>query len=415
MEMKTLTINGQKFQVANVSQTPLYAQSIEECTQTDKVYVLPDGYIYAYTVTQGNQPEIIIEPTVGGYWYADTWNPNGVFKAHEECCAKRTNIIPVTPGDQISYRGKGGSSPDSVVWLDSVKSYIGDERYDSVGSAVTVTVPTGAAYVWFGSFDYVNNVDQVVLDVRWINCQTATEEYQWVNTGIAFVQSGAIGITDQLRNKKIIYDGDSICMGFSAGGGYASQIADITGSTYDNQAVGGARLCAHDTQHSVVKNINNLPNDGDLYCFQGGINDYWGNTPLGVCTAGDYTGELDTATICGALEQIFRYALSNFVGKPICFVITHKIQSTSYQKNSAGHSFQDYRDAMVKVCEKYSVPYYDAFSESGVNGWNTVQNNAFLTGNGAGTPDGIHPSTEGYKRYYVPQLLDLFRRIMPLE
>jgi lysophospholipase L1-like esterase len=69
---------------------------------------------------------------------------------------------------------------------------------------------------------------------------------------------------------------------------------------------------------------------------------------------------------------------------------------------------------MVKVCNKYSIPYYDAFTESGLNGWNDVHKNAF-TGDSAGTPDGIHPNAAGYKRYYVPQLLALFRRIMPVD
>ena len=70
---------------------------------------------------------------------------------------------------------------------------------------------------------------------------------------------------------------------------------------------------------------------------------------------------------------------------------------------------------MVGICNKYSIPYYDAFSESGLNGWNTAQNNAYLTSNSNGTADGIHPNAEGYKRYYVPQLVQLFERIMPVE
>ena len=68
---------------------------------------------------------------------------------------------------------------------------------------------------------------------------------------------------------------------------------------------------------------------------------------------------------------------------------------------------------MVGICEKYSIPYYDAFSKSGLNGFNTVQNNAFLTSNTDGTPDGCHPNEEGYKRFYVPQLISLFESIMP--
>jgi hypothetical protein len=162
----------------------------------------------------------------------------------------------------------------------------------------------------------------------------------------------------------------------------------------------------------VVNNLTNLPLDGDLYCFEGGINDYWGNVPIGTCVAGDYTGTVDKGTICGAMETIFRYALDTFVGKPVCFVIVHKVQKTGWQKNGNGDTFEDYREAMIRVCEKYSIPYYDAYMESGLNGWNNAQNAAYLTANGNGTGDGIHPNEEGYRRYYVPQLLALFRSMM---
>jgi len=227
-------------------------------------------------------------------------------------------------------------------------------------------------------------------------------------------------IQSPLTGKKIVYDGDSIAESrlsyANNGGGYAKLIADAIGGTYQNFAVGGARLTtkpSDKTYHSVVDNVGNLPTDGDLYCFEGGINDFWTPKNLGTFSKTDFTGTLDTNTICGALETIFRYALTNFVGKPICFVITHKIQSTAYVANGNGDTFEDYRNAMVGICQKYSIPYYDAFSESGLNGWNSVQNNAYLTANTDGTGDGCHPNEEGYKRYYVPQLIALFERIMP--
>lgn len=423
--------NGKLVPVPTVSpktiqKTPLFANSIEECTDETKVYVLPDGYIYASMFTQGDLPTITYESQSGGYWYGDEWNPTGKFKENASCCAKRTNLIPVTPGDQLVYNGKGSANVDSVVWLDSAQKYLSEAYYTT---QTTVAAPENAAYVWFGSFDYVTDVSKVVLDVQWVVCQASTSGYQWANTGHAFIPADyedriisleeqtarlEAGVGDSLKGKKIVYDGDSICMGYNAGGGYPALIASATDGSYDNQAVGGGRLCANDAQHSVVNNLPNLPSDGDLYCFQGGINDFWGNTPIGECSLTDYTGEVNTATICGAMETIFRYALTNFVGKPVCFIITHKVQNTGHVPNTTGKTFRDYRDAMVKVCEKYSIPYYDAFTESGLNGWNEAQNNAYLTGNSAGTADGIHPNVEGYKRYYVPQLLDLFRKLMPV-
>lgn len=224
----------------------------------------------------------------------------------------------------------------------------------------------------------------------------------------------ASGYDGQLKGKKLVYDGDSIAESReNNGGGYPQLIADMTGSLCDNQAVSGGVLCSHAEKHSIVNNLTNLPTDGDLYCFEGGINDFWLNLPLGNCDPSDYTSPVDPNTVCGAMETIFRYCLEHFPGKPVCFVITHKVQRTAHSTNANGDTFQDFHDAMVTVCEKYSIPYYDAFSESGLNGWNDVQNQLYLTANSRGEPDGCHPNKEGYLRYYVPQLIALFSKILP--
>ena len=222
-----------------------------------------------------------------------------------------------------------------------------------------------------------------------------------------------------ILEKKFVYDGDSIAESrltdYANGGAYAKIIADLTNGIYVNQAIGGGHISStannpyypNPSVHSVVDNLSNLPTDGDLYCFEGGINDYWANIPLGAISDTDYTGTLDINTVAGALEYIFRYAINNFVGKPIIFVIVHKIQTTFITENSNGDTFADFHDMFVRICDKYSIPYYDAFLHSGLNGWNTVQSNNFLNAGVQGA-DGTHPNEAGYVRYYVPQLIDLF-------
>lgn len=222
---------------------------------------------------------------------------------------------------------------------------------------------------------------------------------------LGYVPVGA-GTDSPLTGKKIVYDGDSIC---AAAFGYPKLIADKTACIFENQAVGGARLCAVSDKHSVVNNLANLPTDGDIYCFEGGINDWWANTPVGTFTQGDYTGAVDPTTIYGAMETICRYAITNFFGKAICFVIVHKVQNSAYSQNTAGHTFWDYREAMIDVCEKYSIPYYDAFTKSGLNGWNAAQKaGLFVDG------DGTHPNETAYEAHYVPQLIALFESIVPV-
>ena len=77
-----------------------------------------------------------------------------------------------------------------------------------------------------------------------------------------------------------------------------------------------------------------------------------------------------------------------------------------------GDTFQDYHDAMVALCKKYNVPYYDAFENSGLDGANDDMNQMYLTGNSEGVADGTHPNKEGYEKFYVSQLISIFEEIL---
>ena len=218
-----------------------------------------------------------------------------------------------------------------------------------------------------------------------------------------------------LRGKKIAYNGDSFCesrfTGFAKNGGaYAYLISQAVGGTYDNIAVSGKCLSAVDGSGGIVNEVSNMPDDADLICFEGGINDWGLNRPLGTLTEGDFSGEYDINTITGALETIFYTAINKWVGKPICFVIFHKVD-TAMVTAMAGTCYSVH-DRLVDVCKKWSIPYYDAFEKSGLNGAIPVQNNSFLNGGSNRHPDGWHPDVEGYRRYYVPQLIKLFESLI---
>ncbi len=412
-----------------VQHTPLFASKIEECEDTSKVYLLPDGYLYAYMRAEES---LRIYEKAGGYyvenlqWLEDT-----------NYISTYTDMVAVTPGDIFSYTGYAEWNPISVQWFDENKNPVSADRFNNGSSGrttVNVTVPDGIAYAQFFSIRYTWETGDVALKVLWVYRQGAAME--WLNTGHPFIPAdyeerilalenntadlqvkldkAATQIASLLKDKKIVYDGDSICYGTGYYGGYGKLIADRTGCICANMAAGGARLCTQqgsdDEFHSIVDNLPNLPTDGDIYCFQGGINDFWTNTSLGSFDYTNFDGELDTTTACGALEAIFRYAQDNFAGKAVCFVITHKIQQTAYIKNPLGDTFEDWRNAMVAICRKYSVPYYDAFSESGLNGWSETHNAYYFT-----DADGCHPNEAAYRKYYVPQLTALFERILPAE
>ena len=446
--------------------TPDFANNLDECTDTTKLYVLPDGYLYAYMLSTV-YPEITVSEK-RGIWYSNkgvsAWHVTGT----EDPSTKETDYIPVTEGDQlqITVRGSDGWTSNGQ-WYDADKNplEIIQGGTSNKESTFDITAPAGAKYVRIFSFDYnkVGDFSKVPFAVEWLSCAGATS-VKWTNTGHAFVpadyedrivdlesradevEESISNLTEKtealenkisnaggsattatavspLRGKKIVYDGDSICSSWGIetnGGAYPQIIADIVGGYFDNQGIGGGRFVtagSGESFHSIVDNLPNLPTDGDLYCFEGGVNDQWHHVTLGDFNPTEYDEadlNLDKSTFCGAFETVLRYAINTFVGKAICVIIVHKCPTSAYTKNNKGNTFADFREKMIGLCEKYAIPYYDAFKESGLNSWNANHlANYFLIDEDTGKGDGTHPNAEGYKRFYVPQLIALFERILP--
>lgn len=258
--------------------------------------------------------------------------------------------------------------------------------------------------------------------------QSFTYEFTAESDGFAITQDTSATLTatlseaveaseysSRLSNMTIAYNGDSITesrlnesLTTYNGGAYPKIIADITGGYYQNFAVGGGTLAQIDTSHhQIVNDIVNMTGEYDAIIISGGINDYWKNVPLGTYTEGDYTSEVDKTTICGALESIFRQAINKWCGKPIMFVITHKIGGTAFTPNTAGYTFDDVHEKIVGICHKYSIPYYDAYQDSGLNSYLDIMNTTFMTAGASGHPDHTHPNKSAYEKYYVPQVIQM--------
>lgn len=214
-----------------------------------------------------------------------------------------------------------------------------------------------------------------------------------------------------LRGLKIAYNGDSIG---AHPYGYPYQIAQMTGGTYENNSVSGGTLAVRDGVHNVCTSVSSMAADADIVCFEGGINDYWMNIPLGDYSESDFSGAVDNTTVCGALESIFRQATEKWVGKPIVFIIVHKITTTAWTHNTAAvpYTFAHARDKMLGICKKYSIPVLDMWESGGLNAYIPALNSAYLNG-GVNPADGCHPDENGYKKYYVPRLISLFESVTP--
>lgn len=208
-----------------------------------------------------------------------------------------------------------------------------------------------------------------------------------------------------LANKIGSFIGDSICQGVANGGGYAKILADTENLIVENKGIGGGTI-AKNTYYTngttprfwICDNVSTMRVDADYAIFEGGRNDYGVNVPLGVLTT-DYTGVIDDTTFYGALEYMFRQALLRFKEKKIGFIVIHKANAEPYTKNAQGFTMEDYYNAIIKTCKKYSIPVCNLYEESGL-----ITALSDLKTTYTDNADGLHPNDLGYKKYYVPKI-----------
>lgn len=225
----------------------------------------------------------------------------------------------------------------------------------------------------------------------------------------------------KLYNKKIGFDGDSItCASGDGVIGYVKQIESITGCITQNLAVDGGTLASGTivtegvNRHHICESISSFDIDTDIYCISGGYNDWGLCVPLGTYTD-DYNSDynsFDTTTLYGALDYIFTYLMTERSGKPILYILIHIPLGFRKKKGFSGalpYTMEEYFNAIKKMLNKYSIPYVNLYDESPL--MTVFDALKTYTVNG----DGVHPNTEGYGLYYVPQILNKLEEICPIE
>jgi hypothetical protein len=83
---------------------PEFAKSIDECTDTTKLYVLPDGYIYAYIYRENSGPAYtnLADPTSADWLTGKRFSTSSISDASGGII---TNYIPAKNGDTVHVRG----------------------------------------------------------------------------------------------------------------------------------------------------------------------------------------------------------------------------------------------------------------------------------------------------------------------
>lgn len=197
---------------------PEFANNIEECTDTSKLYVLPDDFIYAYMLTEVETEEkpnftnvlpLAINsdgtPYVGPNGekgYKPGWRMNSSFNEVESEINCRTGFISCKPGDVIRIKNSTPAGNGYYHWCTSAfkldgsayyDNYDGDDKYCTLPNAdgiVMLTVPTDRSTVRYVVISTgVISADTIITlneEITYTAASTTTG-YQWASTGHEFV------------------------------------------------------------------------------------------------------------------------------------------------------------------------------------------------------------------------------------
>ena len=246
-------------------------------------------------------------------------------------------------------------------WLESIKGEKGEDGHSPV-----ITIENGYWYI-----DGVNT-----------NVIAQTNTNKWEGRSAVFIGDS---ITYGVGTNKIYYEyiKETLLLGNVKAFG-------VSGSCISSKSDYGL-------DNSPLSNrINSIPS-ADLIVVFMGTNDYGHETPLGSID------DTDDVSFYGALNFVAKTLITNNPTSTIIFVTplhrygfgTSKILNQSftydYLPNGVGHSLKDYKDAIVNVCERWSIPVVDLYGNSGINpAIPSIKNNYFT--------DGIHPNSNGHER-----------------
>lgn len=303
------------------------------------------------------------------------------------------------PTDWFNYSVTLWDENKSVV-LAGLSSFISKENGYATFSSTTYS---NAKYVRFTIFDQSKDFSaaMVVKDVEYPSTYIPygyTVKYsKKLDRKIENIAKNINPVTI-FDNKVMLFTGDSICYGAN----WRPTVEDYSNTgwrkiiqenypksiTY-GYGIGGTTISKRSGRtDSILERMTTMFSEhpeADYIIIQGGVNDAYNITdcPIGTISTG-YTAELNENTFAGALESIFKYAQTNWIGKKIGYIVTFKVPSAMGQ-----FKFNEYMDIAKQICEKWSVPYCDLYNESNLNYYIQEVSNAY--------GGGLHPNEAGYR------------------
>ena len=204
----------------------------------------------------------------------------------------------------------------------------------------------------------------------------------------------------ELKNKKILFLGDSITEGVGASSTekcYVSVFGKLSGAEVKNYGIGGTRIAkqskislSEESDRDFMSRVDEMDSEADVVVVFGGTNDFG----HGDSTIGDFSSR-DECTFYGALHILCTSLINKYPKADIIFMTPLHRVSEDDDVNEIGLKrealLSGYVDIIKEVAGYYSLPVLDLFNTSGIQPKVDIIREIYM-------PDGLHPSDAGAEK-----------------
>ena len=429
---------------------PNFVNSIDECSDTSKVYVLPDGYIYAYMKSTGVLYTNLVDPSSEDWKLGYRINGSGVLVT-TNANVLTTPYIPVKQGDILRVKGLNLFSEYISGYACTAIAY--DENKAEIARIQpSINYADNSDYGVKEVFTYADGVysypilklgngtqqtnSENIAYIRIISVLSGTEDdviitvneeikdsntYSWKNTGHAFVpadyedriisleqKAGENTSVKKWSGKKWACVGDSI----TEANAYTTKhyfdfIAEETGIATVNMGVGGSGYRKYSSNlagnKAFYQRILNVPTDTDVVTIFGSGNDLrLSSTDTSYTVNMGEVTDTGTDTICGCINKTFDNLFS--ICPTVQVGVITSIPWMDYVPSdvSGENLMNEYNEKLIEICKRRSIPYLDLYHCSNLRPWDKNFKALAYTKDdvvnlNTGETRGVHPDETGHK------------------
>ena len=278
----------------------------------------------------------------------------------------------------------------------------------------------GNAITWWNDGNKDKQPDYVV-DEKVVIPPNGVELRVYSNVGHAngYVKKYYLNTRDKspLNGLRVCFVGDSLTDSRTLNGGknYVDYIAENTGLIAINKGIGGTGYMNTNSGANTTfyQRRTDLPTDADMYIYFGSFNDMNQFTDDTIGTLSDWTETTLIGSMILALTSMTYINPRAIIGVMLPTPWGTYNNTTEEKRTKANK----YINALIQVCNKYSIPYLDLYNQSGLRPWDNEFNKLYyLDDNGDGKyTEGVHPNAEGHRKFIAPKVKAFLEKLAPIK